>query len=95
MAIVGTVLERFEKQAPVAVMARAILAHVFGDRKIDEIFADTAERQRQGSLLFSSVVGLLHLAVLKAKPSLHSAYVSCREEVSVHHRHSERGVARL
>ena len=32
-------------------------------------------------MLFSTVVNLLHLAVFKIKPSLHSAYKSRREEV--------------
>ena len=50
---------------------------------MDEIFRDTAVQQREGELLFSSVAGLLHLAVLKAKLSLHAAYQAQHEELGV------------
>ncbi len=64
-------------------MARAILANILSDQELDQIFRDSAVQQRQGELLFSSVVSLLHLAVLKSKPSLHAAYVSRKEQLDV------------
>ena len=76
-------LQRFEVQAPVATMVRATMANVLAPAQLDEIFRDTAVQQREGELLFSSVVGLLHLAVLKTKPSLHAAYQSQHEELGV------------
>lgn len=79
--MIQTLLDRFTQQTPVAVMVRAMLANVWSDQKIDDIFRNTAVRQKDGDLLFSTVVNLLHLAVFKIKPSLHSAYKSRREEV--------------
>ncbi len=81
--MIQTLLDRFTKATPVAVMVRAMLANVWSDQKIDEIFRNTAVRQREDHLLFSTVINLLHLAVFKVKPSLHSAYKSRREELDV------------
>jgi len=81
--LIQTLLDRFTKETPVAVMVRAMLANVWSDDKIDEIFRNTAVRQREDHLLFSTVINLLHLAVFKIKPSLHSAYISRREELDV------------
>jgi len=77
------ILARFAAQAPVATMVRAAMANILSPRELDAIFHDCRERQYQDTLLFSSVVGLLSLAVTKAQPSLHAAYQSQREELGV------------
>ena len=81
--MIDTVLERFEVQTPVATMVRATMANVLGPDRLDEIFRDAAVQQREGQLLFSSVADLLHLAVLKTKPSLNAAYKAKHEELGV------------
>ncbi|QDU88942.1 hypothetical protein Pla175_23260 [Pirellulimonas nuda] len=81
--MIDAVLERFAKQAPAAVMVRALLANVLSDKELDAIFRESAERQVEGPLLFSQVVGLLHLVVTKAQPSLHAAYQQRRAELGV------------
>lgn len=81
--MINLLLERFTKDAPVATMVRAMLVNVLADHKLDEIFRETAVRQRESSLLFSTVVNLLHLAVLKNKRSVNNAYQSCKEEIGV------------
>lgn len=81
--MIQTLLDRFTREAPVAVMVRAMLANVWSDQKIDDIFRGAAVRQKDGELLFSTVINLLHLAVFKMKPSLHAAYKSRHEEVGV------------
>lgn len=77
------ILARFAAQAPVATMVRAAMANILSPRELDAIFHDCRERQYQDTLLFSSVVGLLSLAVTKTQPSLHAAYQSQREELGV------------
>ena len=77
------ILARFATQAPVATMVRAAMANILSPRELDALFHDCRERQYQDTLLFSSVVGLLSLAVTKAQPSLHAAYQSQREEFGV------------
>ena len=70
---------RFAKEAPVATMVRALMANVLSAEELNAIFRDGAERQRESTLLFSTIVELLSLAVSKAKPSLHAAYQTRRE----------------
>lgn len=77
-------LNRFAEHAPVATMVRAMLANVLNDDDLDAIFfRDTAREQREAELLFSTVTGLLHLAALKTKPSLHAAYKGRKDEIGV------------
>jgi len=52
-------LSRFIEQAPVAVMMRSTLEHVFAPAALDAIFEQAAVRQYSDELLFSSVVDLL------------------------------------
>ena len=62
------VVERFEQQAPTAVMARLALDRALPGQWIDEVFQQHRQRQRQrqspGELLFSSVVELMALVTL-------------------------------
>lgn len=81
--MLDAMLERFATQAPVAVMVRALLANVLSARELDAIFHETATRQVPSRLLFSQVVGLLHLVVTKTQRSLHAAYQLKREELGV------------
>ncbi len=78
-------LQRFAEQAPVAVMVRGLLANILSAHEIDTIFRETAVRQREGELLFSSVLELLQLVVTKSHNSMNAAYVANQErfEVSV------------
>ncbi len=54
-------IERFAQRAPVAAMARGLLAHALAAEELDALFREHAERQYEGELLFSSVVELLSL----------------------------------
>jgi hypothetical protein len=67
-------------------MVRGLMANILSARELDAIFRDACGRQREGELLFSSVVELLSLVVTKTQKSLHAAYQSHRDElgVSVH-----------
>ena len=81
---ISDVLERFELEAPVAVMARTALAHAVESRRLDEIFAANAVQQKCGELAFSTVVDLMALVALKAKPSVNAAYMHrTKEKVGV------------
>jgi hypothetical protein len=76
-------IERFAEQAPVATMVRGLLANILSPRELDTIFRDTAVRQYEDELLFSSVLELLQLVVTKSQPSLHAAYQTHREQLGV------------
>lgn len=77
------ILRRFTEHAPVATMVRAAMANILSPHELDAIFEDCRERQYRDTLLFSSVVGLLSLAVTKVHPSLHAAYQAQREQLGV------------
>lgn len=67
--MIQQLLDRFTKETPVAVMVRAMLANVWSEQKIDQIFRDTAVRQREEHLLFSTVIDLLQLAARQQRSS--------------------------
>jgi len=75
--------QRFSQKAPVAVMVRSTLEFVFSPEQIDKIFTDAAVRQRASTLLFSSVVDLLAMVVLRQRKSVGEAYLRAQEEFEV------------
>lgn len=77
------VFQRFSEFTPVTVMVRAILENVFARKSLDELFVQTAQQQRAGQLLFSSVVDLMSLVVCGTRRSIHDAYQNAREEFTV------------
>jgi len=60
----SSVLERFERHAPAAVMARAALEHALPAGWVGEVFEAHRERQYARELLFSTVVELMTLVCL-------------------------------
>jgi hypothetical protein len=65
-----TLIAQFAKQAPIATMVRGLMANILSPAELNAIFRETAERQYESPLLFSTVVDLLGLVVSKAQPSL-------------------------
>lgn len=77
------VVDRFFLKSPISVMARGLVEYVFPPNYLDELFLQTAERQREGELLFSLVVQTLSLAVTSSRDSVHAAYEASRERFTV------------
>lgn len=77
------VFEVFTDKSPVPVMARALMEKVFASDRLDQVFIENAQRQREGELLFSKVVDVMSLAVLKIQPSVCAAYEHKEHEVGV------------
>lgn len=75
--------QRFVEMSPVTVMVRATLENVLSPQAIDAIFADAAQQQYEGELLFSSVVDLLALVVWRQKKSVGEAYKHAQEKFEV------------
>ena len=72
--MLGKVFEKFIDKAPVAVMVRGVLERVLNPDALNDIYARAAVRQYPRDLLFSSVVGLMHLVVCRIQPTIHAAY---------------------
>ena len=49
------VLERFEKDSPISVMARTTLDHLPSTNRLDKLFEKHAVQQKCGELAFSTV----------------------------------------
>jgi hypothetical protein len=68
------VFARFVERAPICVMLRASLEHLFAAEALDALFERTAQVQSTRELTFSSIATLLCQVVLRVKPSVHAAY---------------------
>jgi IS4 transposase len=81
--VLSDVFERFVKNNPVAVMARALMDRVLDPKALDTLFRAHAKRQYEKELLFSSLVDLMALVVCGAHPSVHTAYRAMRAQLPV------------
>src|SRR5438046_6818011 len=78
-----TVFQTFIERSPICVMARAVLENLFQPDRLDEPFERAAQRQYTRTLLFSSVVELMHSVVLGVEPAVYSAYRKRRHTLKV------------
>ena len=77
------VLKRFVEKSPVCVMFRGVLENMVTESLLDEIFSKTARRQYMHELLFSSLVYLLSLVVVRTRRSVNDAYRAEQERYAV------------
>ena len=75
--------ELFSEESPVTVMMRGMMENMFSAQRLDRLFGETAVRQYENELLFSTVADLMGLAVTKVRPSIHAAYQHRKERVNV------------
>jgi IS4 transposase len=73
----------FVEQRPIAVMARAVVERFFEPEHLDTLFRETAVKQYERNLLFSSVVDLMQAVVLGAEPSVFAAFRKRRHKLPV------------
>ena len=78
-----SVFQSFVERSPICIMARAVLENLFQPERLDELFERTAQRQYKRTLLFSSVVELMHSVVLGVEPTVYSAYRKRRHVLKV------------
>ena len=81
--ILRELVERFESKAPFSTMFRATLENILAEDRLNAIFNATAERQRTGELLFSTVADIMGSVACRMQPSVHAAYQARIEEISV------------
>jgi len=78
-----SVFERFVKDSPISVMARATAERAFNPKKIDAWFGMNAQEQYTKDLLFSSVFDLMGGVVTCIHPSVHAAYQHSEDVIGV------------
>jgi hypothetical protein len=81
--ILGPIFERFVKESPLTVMARASVEHALPASLLDDLFAQTAKTGYTQELLFSTVVDLMSLVVCGKARHVQSAYQQVRDRVPV------------
>ena len=79
----GEIFSRFVAQAPVPVMARGTLEWALSPKWLEELFEETAQRQRLGELAFSALVDLMGMVVCKTRKSMHAAYQAHQGSIQV------------
>jgi hypothetical protein len=78
-----SVFRTFIERCPICVMAHSVLENLFQPERLDDLFERTAQRQYKRTLLFSSVVELMHSVVLGVEPAVYSAYRKRRHSLNV------------
>jgi len=81
--ILHEVIDRFERKAPVCVMVRAAMENVLSAERLNALFEDAAQRQKNKRLMFATVADMMGLVACKIQPSVHAAYQAREEEVGV------------
>ncbi len=77
------VFDAFAERCPVAVMFRGLVERILSPERMDALFAQTARRQYEDTLLFSTVVALLAEVVNRQRKSVNAAYLAQAESVGV------------
>ncbi len=81
--LVQALVDRFEKQAPIAVMVRAALENALSTERLDAIFTKHAQRQTNRELMFSTVADIMGLVACRIHPSPHAAFQASAKEIGV------------
>ena len=77
------ILKEFSKASPLPVMVRVAIEHATSDEFLNHLFAENAQRQVEGELLFSAVVKLMTLVACRVRPSVHAAYQKQGQDLGV------------
>ena len=64
-------------------MARIAIEHATSDEFLNHLFAENAQRQVEGELLFSAVVKLMTLVACRVRPSVNAAYQKHGQDLGV------------
>ena len=75
------IVNQFETERPIAVMAQMALDRVLDREAIDSLFDRVAEEQYKRNILFSSLTQLMAKVVLSKQPTVHAAYRKMSDEV--------------
>jgi transposase len=81
--VLSDVLDLFVERSPVTVMVRATMENILSAERLDQLFAETAVRQRPSELLFSLVADLMGTVVCGVRPSIHAAFQARNHEIEV------------
>lgn len=81
--ILNDVYDHFAADSPICVMARATLENVLAEDRLNAIFDQNAQKQRESELMFSTVADMMGSVVCRIRPSVNAAYVARADEIGV------------
>jgi len=79
MSAYADIFSRFEQKSPFAVLLRTIFQRLLPAEQLDKLFSDTAEKQYERTLLFSTLMTLMFEVVLRCSPSINHSYCTFQE----------------
>jgi len=80
--LMADLFARYQEKEPVPLMVWALLKHILAPEFLDDLFERTAVKQRQGKLLFSSIVRLMSAVVTRTHKSPREALKQSDETLS-------------
>ena len=80
--LMADLFARYQEKEPVPLMVWALLKHILAPEFLDDLFERTAVKQRQGKLLFSSIVRVMSAVVTRTHKSPREALKQSDETVS-------------
>ena len=80
--LMADLFARYQEKEPVPLMVWALLKHILAPEFLDDLFERTASKQRQGKLLFSSIVRVMSAVVTRTHKSPREALKQSDETVS-------------
>jgi len=81
--LLGRIFERFAEQTPVCVAVRALMESALDAEALDTLFGQSAQRQYEQDLLFSTCVDLMAGVVCRTHRSVNAAYQASVPAVGV------------
>jgi hypothetical protein len=78
----SSLLERFIKESPIAVLAQATIAYALNAASLDALFKEHAAAQYQRTIAFSALVDLMSLVVCQIYRSVNSAYAKRKRKLA-------------
>lgn len=77
----ASLLERFVKQSPIAVMAHSTIVYALNASSLDQLFREHASAQYEHKITFSALVDMMSLVVCQIYRSVNSAYSKCKDKL--------------
>ena len=77
----SSLLERFVKKAPIAVMAQSAIVYALNASSLDNLFREHATAQYEHKITFSSLVDMMSLVVCQVYRSVNSVYTKCKDKL--------------
>src|SRR3990167_5923625 len=81
--LVSAIFRKFMDKTPMSVMARGLVERILNPQILDKWFEGISNVQYTRQLLFSSIFEMMSMVVCRVHPSIHSAYQSKRDKISV------------